>query len=50
MAGKVAIEGVLKFIGKVAKNDEEVAKVSIFPGFCEGLIGLCGFSHIIILC
>ena len=42
-------EGVLKFIGVIEENDDEVAKVRIFPEFCEGLTGLNSFSHTIIL-
>ena len=45
----MADKGVLKFIGVTEKVDGEVAKVRIFPEFREGLAGLSGYSHIIIL-
>jgi tRNA-Thr(GGU) m(6)t(6)A37 methyltransferase TsaA len=45
----MASEATLKFIGMAEENDEEVAKIRIFPEYCEALLGLTSFSHIIIL-
>jgi tRNA-Thr(GGU) m(6)t(6)A37 methyltransferase TsaA len=45
MSGK----GELNFIGVVEKADELEAQVRIFPEFCDGLKGISGFSHIMIL-
>ncbi|MDQ1279669.1 MAG: tRNA (adenine37-N6)-methyltransferase [Thermoproteota archaeon] len=42
-------EAKLKFIGSVEENDDLVAKIRIFPEFCEALFGLNNFSHVIIL-
>ena len=38
----------LQFVGVVAVADE-LSRVRIFPEFCEGLQGIRGFSHLIIL-
>jgi len=45
----MSIKGELNFIGTVEKAGELEAKVRIFPEFCDGLKGISGFSHIIIL-
>jgi tRNA-Thr(GGU) m(6)t(6)A37 methyltransferase TsaA len=42
-------KGELHFIGVVESAGELEAKVRIFPEFCDGLKGINGFSHIIIL-
>jgi tRNA-Thr(GGU) m(6)t(6)A37 methyltransferase TsaA len=39
----------LNFIGVVEKADKLEAQVRIFPEFCDGLKGINGFSHVIIL-
>jgi tRNA-Thr(GGU) m(6)t(6)A37 methyltransferase TsaA len=41
-------EGSVRFIGLVEEADE-LAKVRIFPQFCEGIRGLNEYSHIIVL-
>lgn len=46
---ELANGGMLKFIGMTEKIEGEVARVKVFPEFCEGLAGLGGYSHIIIL-
>lgn len=42
-------KGELHFIGVVESAGELEAKVRIFPEFCDGLKGIDGFSHIIVL-
>jgi tRNA-Thr(GGU) m(6)t(6)A37 methyltransferase TsaA len=42
-------KGELHFIGVVESAGELEAKVRIFPEFCDGLKGINGFSHIIII-
>lgn len=37
------------FIGVVEETGERKAKIRIFPEFCDGLRGIEGFSHLIIL-
>jgi tRNA-Thr(GGU) m(6)t(6)A37 methyltransferase TsaA len=43
------VKGELNFIGIVEKADKLEAHVRIFPEFCDGLKGISGFSHVIIL-
>jgi tRNA-Thr(GGU) m(6)t(6)A37 methyltransferase TsaA len=45
----VSVNGELNFIGVVEKADELEAQVRIFPRFCDGLKGISGFSHAIVL-
>jgi tRNA-Thr(GGU) m(6)t(6)A37 methyltransferase TsaA len=42
-------KGELRFIGTVQKAGEEEAKIRILPEYRTGLMGLEGFSHLIIL-
>jgi tRNA-Thr(GGU) m(6)t(6)A37 methyltransferase TsaA len=42
-------QGELNFIGVVEAAGETVARLRIFPEFCEGLRGIEGFSHLIVL-
>ena len=42
-------KGELDFIGVVEKADKLRAQVRIFPEFCDGLKGISGFSHAIML-
>lgn len=42
-------EGTVKFIGIVEKVEGDEAKIKVFEEFCEGLRGLEGYSHLIIL-
>ena len=42
-------KGEVRFIGVVESAGETEAKVQIFQEFCDGLKGIKGFSHIIIL-
>jgi tRNA-Thr(GGU) m(6)t(6)A37 methyltransferase TsaA len=45
----VSVKGELNFIAVVEEADELEAQVRVFPEFCDGLKGIGGFSHIIIL-
>jgi tRNA-Thr(GGU) m(6)t(6)A37 methyltransferase TsaA len=45
----MSVKGELDFIGIVEKADKLEAQVRIFPEFCDGLKGISGFSHAIIL-
>lgn len=42
-------QGELNFIGIVEGAGETAARLRIFPEFCEGLRGIDGFSHLIVL-
>lgn len=42
-------EAKLRFIGVVEKADEQESIIRIFPEFADGLRGIEGFSHLIIL-
>ncbi|MGB9756640.1 MAG: tRNA (N6-threonylcarbamoyladenosine(37)-N6)-methyltransferase TrmO [Candidatus Bathyarchaeales archaeon] len=42
-------EAELRFIGFVEKEGEQEARIRIFTKFCNGLIGIENYSHLIIL-
>jgi len=41
--------GVVKFIGIVRTSNGKESRVEIYSSFCDGLMGLEAFSHLIIL-